>query len=84
MGGYTTSRLSLARQQQSKSLQSIALGEKKFLSREDSGAYSVSLKLSNLKKYEKGFHNGLQNAVSISHTQQASLERMRAKKSTRN
>ena len=77
MGGYTTSRLSLARQQQSESLQSIASGEKKFLSREDSGAYSVSLKLSNLKKYEKGFHNGLQNAVSISHTQQAALERMR-------
>ena len=77
MGGYTTSRLSLARQQQSESLQSIASGEKKFLSREDSGAYSVSLKLSNLKKYEKGFNNGLQNAVSISHTQQAALERMR-------
>ena len=77
MSGYTTSGLSFARQQQSESLQSIALGEKKFLSSEDSGAYSVSLKLSNLKKYEKGFHNGLQNAVSISHTQQAALERMR-------
>lgn len=77
MGGYSTSSLSIAREQQSKSLRNMASGENRFLSRENSGAYSVSLKLENLKKHERGYSIGLQNAISISHTQQAALEKMK-------
>ena len=52
LGGLTNSSLSLARKSQLQSMTNMAAGYRRDLSRTDSGAYSLSLRVQSEKRFE--------------------------------
>ena len=76
MGGFANSSLSRARQSQVRSMSNMAAGERRDLSRSDSGAYSLSQRVESEMRYEAGLSSTLQNAMSIAHTQSGTLGEM--------
>jgi flagellin len=76
LGGLTNSSLSRARKSQLQSMTNMAAGYRRDLSRTDSGAYSLSLRVQSEKRFESGLSSTLQNAMSFAHTQSESLGQM--------
>ena len=76
IGGLANSSLTRARQSQLQTMTNMAAGYRRDLSRTDSGAYSLSQRVENEKRFESGLSSTLQNAMSIAHTQSESLGQM--------
>ena len=76
LGGLANSSLSRARKSQLQSMTNMAAGYRRDLSKTDSGAYSLSQRVENEKRYESGLFSTLQNAMSVAHTQNETLGEM--------
>ena len=76
LGGLAKSSLTRARKSQLQSMTNMAAGYRRDLSKTDSGAYSLSQRVENEKRYESGLFSTLQNAMSVAYTQNETLGEM--------